>query len=69
MACLYCVAAYQRGRFWFCNRCGALMLLRPSAALGVSPAQPPPDRGAGQGCGPMASGAEAMVGAQLSSTR
>jgi hypothetical protein len=28
MSCLNCVSAHRRGRFWFCNRCGAVMRLR-----------------------------------------
>jgi hypothetical protein len=45
MSCLYCVAAHQRGRFWFCNRCGSLMLLRPSPARCP---QPQPERRAAE---------------------
>jgi hypothetical protein len=32
MSCLNCVSAHRRGRFWFCNRCGHLMHLRPEPA-------------------------------------
>jgi hypothetical protein len=32
MSCLNCVSAHRRGRFWFCNRCGTLMHLRPEPA-------------------------------------
>ena len=28
MTCTYCVTAHQRGRFWFCNRCGGLVASR-----------------------------------------
>ena len=33
--CLSCVTAHQHGRFWFCNRCGNLMSLRPVRAQGI----------------------------------
>ena len=35
MSCLNCVSAHRRGRFWFCNRCGHLMSLRPVRAHGI----------------------------------
>jgi hypothetical protein len=37
MPCLYCLTAHPRGRFWFCNRCGQLMLLCPVPAHEVCP--------------------------------
>jgi hypothetical protein len=37
MSCMYCLTAHRRGRFWFCNRCGRLMLLCPTPAHGVCP--------------------------------
>ena len=40
MPCLYCLTAHPRGRFWFCNRCGQLMLLCPVPAQEVCPSVP-----------------------------
>ena len=37
MPCTYCLTAHRRGRFWFCNRCGKLMLLCPVPAHEACP--------------------------------
>jgi hypothetical protein len=44
VSCLSCVSAHQRGRFWFCNRCGRQLSLRPVPALAVAHAQGTPSR-------------------------
>ena len=43
MSCLYCVSAHRHGRFWFCNRCGKLMFLRPLPAQEIPTAPRPPE--------------------------